>query len=127
MKFTGYSPEEEKANSWTHVVGVVYGFAGIFITLLMSNSAKQQGSTLIFFATVMILYGSSSLYHYATGKKQKSLFKKLDHISIYLLIAGTFTPFCFAQRRTYRAKARARHMGKRPFRYHIQDIFYGEV
>jgi len=92
---TAYTPEEEKANFWTHLIGVIFGFWGVFFTLTNSSSQKQQVSTLVFFITVVILYSSSSLYHYVTEKKRKQLFKKLDHISIYLLIAGTFTPFCF--------------------------------
>lgn len=94
-KLEAYSPEEEKANFWTHIIGVIYGIAGISITLLSNNDLKQTITTIVFFSTVIILYGSSSLYHIAKGKKQKRLYKKLDHISIYLLIAGTFTPFCF--------------------------------
>jgi len=95
IKLTGYTPEEEQANFWTHIIGVIYGLIGLIITVINTAQARQLWSTLVFFATVMILYASSSLYHYATAKKQKQLFKTLDHISIYLLIAGTFTPFCF--------------------------------
>jgi len=91
----GYTPEEEKANFWTHIIGAVYGLIGVFITVFSDKDTQQNLSTLVFFLTVIILYSSSSLYHYATAKKQKLFYKKLDHISIYLLIAGTFTPFCF--------------------------------
>lgn len=94
-KWQGYTPEEERANFWTHVIGVIYGVLGLIYTLFSNTSTQLQICTIVFFLTVTILYTSSSLYHYATGKKQKILFKKLDHISIYLLIAGTFTPFCF--------------------------------
>ncbi len=86
-----YTPEEEKANFWTHILGVIYGLIGIYLSI----TDGKHWSAFVFFLTCIILYSSSSLYHFATGKKQKMLFKKLDHISIYLLIAGTFTPFCF--------------------------------
>lgn len=95
IKLTGYTPEEERANFWTHLVGVFYGCIGAVLVIFTTSDKPQLWSSLIFFLTVIILYGSSSLYHFATGKKQKILFKKLDHIAIYLLIAGTFTPFCF--------------------------------
>ena len=95
IKLTGYTPEEERANFWTHLVGIFYGCIGAVLVIFTTSDKPQLWSSLIFFLTVIILYGSSSLYHFATGKKQKILFKKLDHIAIYLLIAGTFTPFCF--------------------------------
>ncbi len=52
-------------------------------------------SVLIFGISLNLLYSASTLYHYVKERKRKFLFKKLDHIAIYILIAGTFTPFAW--------------------------------
>ncbi len=96
IKLDAYSPEEEKANVWTHVPGVLLGLFGIIYTWSTQPELKDGIGVSIFFLTVILLYSSSSLYHWVKAKKQKLLFKKLDHISIYLLIAGTFTPFTYS-------------------------------
>ncbi|HEY9116880.1 MAG TPA: hemolysin III family protein [Roseivirga sp.] len=97
VKLDIYSPEEELANSMTHALGILGGII-CFIYLLIQKSRLGDEifwSTTIFLITAIILYTSSTLYHSVKAKKQKFFFKKLDHISIYLLIAGTFTPFCW--------------------------------
>ncbi|WP_420384756.1 PAQR family membrane homeostasis protein TrhA [Roseivirga sp.] len=96
IKLDVYSSKEELANSLTHALGIVTGIIAMAYVLIKSEA---QGSILwsvaTFLATVIILYSSSTLYHSVKTRKQKFLFKQLDHISIYLLIAGTFTPFCW--------------------------------
>lgn len=91
---TVYSPEEELFNAITHAFGIVGGLVGL-VFLLLQKGLNQAvfGSSIVFLFSVLILYSSSTLYHAVKAKKQKLLFKKVDHISIYLLIAGTFTPF----------------------------------
>lgn len=93
IKLDAYSAKEEKANVITHVPGIVLGFVGLIYTFISAQNVDQILGLSIFFITVIFLYSSSSLYHWVSAKKQKLLFKKLDHIGIYLLIAGTFTPF----------------------------------
>lgn len=96
IKLDVYSPEEERANAISHAVGIVAGLSAlIFLWMKQGVNYSILLSTSIFFITVVILYTSSTLYHSVKAKKQKFLFKQLDHISIYLLIAGTFTPFCW--------------------------------
>lgn len=96
IKLDVYSPEEELANAITHGLGVVVGLYFLVYTLAYSNTKDQElWSSVVFLATVIILYSSSTLYHSVKARKQKFFFKRLDHISIYLLIAGTFTPFCW--------------------------------
>lgn len=96
IKLDVYSPEEELANALSHGLGIVAGI-GLMIYLLFFSGVKGPvfWSTIVFLLTVIVLYSSSTIYHSVKAKKQKFLFKQLDHISIYLLIAGTFTPFCW--------------------------------
>ena len=95
IKLDAYTPEEERANVLTHFPGVVFGIIGVYLALSSNAANYQAWSVAVFFLTCIVLYASSTLYHLVKAKKQKLLFKKLDHISIYLLIAGTFTPFCW--------------------------------
>lgn len=93
IKLDAYTPEEERANVITHVPGIVLGIAGWIYSMLAAGTFIEALGLSIFFITVIALYTSSSLYHWVKSKPRKLLFKKLDHIGIYLLIAGTFTPF----------------------------------
>ena len=86
----------EKLNSITHLVGGVLALVGFGVLLTISI---QQYSLLliisftIFGLTLILMYTMSTLYHSFHPPKLKKIFQKLDHISIYLLIAGTYTPY----------------------------------
>lgn len=86
----------ERLNAWTHLVGTMLSISGasVLITLaaLMGDPWKIV-SVSIFGATLVLLYSASTLYHSVRGRA-KAILRKLDHLSIYLLIAGTYTPFC---------------------------------
>lgn len=92
-----YSKGEEIANAITHGIGTLLAIAALVLLIV---SAAIQGtvwhvvSFTIFGSTLVILYLESTLYHSLTGPRVKRLFRKFDHMSIYLLIAGTYTPFC---------------------------------
>jgi hemolysin III len=90
-----YSPEEELANTITHGLGVVLGIAGTIMLLLKAETSVVKWSFLVFGLSLINLYTASTLYHAVKSKQRKFFFKKLDHIGIYLLIAGTFTPFAW--------------------------------
>lgn len=85
----------ERFNSYTHLVGAIGSAAGLIVLLY---TAVQRGdlwqiiSFTIYGASLLTLYSCSTLYHSFRGR-WKQFFKKLDHIAIYLLIAGTYTPF----------------------------------
>jgi hemolysin III len=85
----------ERFNSFTHLTGLVLAVAGAALLItkssLQGDAWKIVGSS-IFSASMVLLYGASSLYHSVRGKAKKVLVK-LDHCAIYLLIAGTYTPF----------------------------------
>lgn len=90
-----YSPEEEVANTLTHGIGVLLGIIGTVLLLSKADGGAKMWSLLIFGASLVNLYTASTLYHAVKSEQRKRLFKKLDHIGIYLLIAGTFTPFAW--------------------------------
>ena len=86
----------EKFNAITHLVGAILAIAGTVALIVM---ASMQGdpwkivSVSIYGSTLILLYSFSSLYHSVRGRA-KIILRKLDHHSIYLLIAGSYTPFC---------------------------------
>ena len=91
-----YSPREEMTNIISHAVGLVLS---IVATLLMLIRASESGNTLhivsaaIFGASLIALYAASTLYHSAKDPKVRSRLRINDHATIYILIAGTYTPF----------------------------------
>lgn len=86
----------ERLNSISHLVGAVLALVG-FGALLTIALQRGDLSTLVAFSiygvTLILLYTMSTLYHSFRPPRLKRFFKVLDHISIYLLIAGTYTPF----------------------------------
>lgn len=97
MKSGFYSTREEIANAITHGIGAVLSVAALVILVVFASlhgNVWHIVSFSIFGATLIILYMASTLYHSLTNERAKRLFRKFDHISIFLLIAGTYTPFC---------------------------------
>ena len=91
-----YSVGEEVAHALTHGLGLVASVGGLF-TLVAA--AWLRGDTWhivgcsIFGATLVLLYAASTLYHGSRNPRVKRFFRQLDHAAIFLLIAGTYTPF----------------------------------
>lgn len=86
----------ERFNAWTHLVGTVLAVGGAIWLQIRANAsgdAWRMGSVAVYGATLVLLYGISTTYHSVRGRL-KLIFRKLDHLSIYLLIAGSYTPFC---------------------------------
>ncbi len=86
----------EKLNSITHLVGAVLALIGFGVLLTISIQYHDWPliiSFTIFGFTLVLLYTMSTLYHSFHPPKLKKIFQKLDHIAIYLLIAGTYTPY----------------------------------
>jgi hemolysin III len=95
---------EEFANSLTHGLGILFGVSAT--TLLMFFAARQEDLFLtvgcgVFGFTVVLLYASSTLYHSLRGEKWKRFMQVVDHVAIYLLIAGTYTPYALGPLRPY--------------------------
>ena len=95
-KQNSYSPGEELANSITHGIGFFIGIAVLVLLVVFSalrKSAWEVVSCSIYGATFILLYLSSTLYHSARNPRTRRVLKVIDHSAIYLLIAGTYTPF----------------------------------
>ena len=90
-----YTPLEEFLNALSHVIGAALSLWGV-IMLITKNLYRKNflPGILIYGVTLFMLYSVSSIYHALTGGKIKSIFRKFDHCSIFLLIAGTYTPIC---------------------------------
>lgn len=86
----------ERFNAWTHLVGALLACAGaVWLLVLASLDGEPRKiiSVAIYGLTLVLLYSISTLYHSVQGRA-KVVMRKLDHLSIYLLIAGSYTPFC---------------------------------
>ena len=86
----------EKFNSISHLVGAVFsliGFGALLTVAIQQNKWQIYLSFITFGLTLIVMYSFSTLYHSFSKPQIKSIFQKLDHIAIYLLIAGTYTPF----------------------------------
>ncbi|MBV2204562.1 MAG: hemolysin III family protein [Pseudomonas sp.] len=86
----------ERFNAWTHLVGALLACLGaIWLQVLaaLGGSLAEMVSVAIYGISLVLLYSISTLYHSLRGRA-KVIMRKLDHLSIYLLIAGSYTPFC---------------------------------
>ena len=87
--------ECEIFNGATHLAGALLAFAGLLFLIfrgIRSGDPWKLGSFVVYGGMLLALYVISTLYHVVTGRA-KRVFRKLDHLSIYLTIAGTYTPF----------------------------------
>ena len=90
-----FSLPEEIWHAITHGVGLLLSIAALTLLVAFASvggHALSITAAAIYGATLIVMYGSSTLYHAVTHNKIKRLFQKFDHSAIYLLIAGTYTP-----------------------------------
>jgi len=91
-----YSPTEEKINVISHGVGFFLSIVALVFLVVragMYGNSMHVVSFTIFGVSLMVLYAASSLYHNATQPEVRKRLKIFDHASIFVLIAGTYTPF----------------------------------
>ncbi|MDF2487504.1 MAG: hemolysin [Pseudomonas sp.] len=91
----------ERFNAWTHLVGALLAAIGaiwLVIAAGLQGDPWKIVSFSIYGVTLIALYSISTLYHSTRGRA-KVIMRKLDHLSIYLLIAGSYTPFCLVSLR----------------------------
>ena len=91
-----YTVSEEIAHAVSHGVGILLSIAGLAILVAFSSlngDAWHIISSSIYGATLILMYSASTLYHGVSHEKAKSVLQRVDHAAIYLLIAGTYTPF----------------------------------
>jgi hemolysin III len=91
-----YTVSEEITNGITHGIGVLLSIAGLVVLIIKASSHGDVWhivSFSIFGIALILLYSASTLYHSISNPLVKIRLKKLDHSAIFLLIAGTYTPF----------------------------------
>jgi hemolysin III len=91
-----YHPKEERLNVISHAIGLI--FSGIALLVLLIKSAPLQGyrpifSFSVFGASLVLLYAASTFYHSTQHSRLRYYLNIIDHAAIYVLIAGTYTPF----------------------------------
>lgn len=86
----------ERFNAWTHLIGALLASLGaiwLLVLAALDGELAKIVSAAIYGLSLILLYSISTLYHSLRGRA-KVVMRKLDHLSIYLLIAGSYTPFC---------------------------------
>jgi len=85
---------EEQLNSISHAIGALLGIAGLVLLIVLSQdkTAWSLFSVIVYGISIIVLFTASTMYHAVKGERRKHYFRIVDHISIYLLIAGTYTP-----------------------------------
>jgi hemolysin III len=92
-----YKLGEAIANSVTHGVGVVFSIVALTLLIVFAvlwGDAWSLAGGIVFGISLVLLYTGSTLYHAIPTPRARHVFKIIDHSAIYLLIAGTYTPFC---------------------------------
>jgi hemolysin III len=87
----GYSHGEELCNMGSHIVGAVLGLVALVWCLILADSPVEIITSIVYAMTMILLYTTSSIYHGLTHPMAKRVFQVLDHCTIYLYIAGTYT------------------------------------
>lgn len=101
-KHIGYSVSEEVAHALTHGIGAVLSIVGLVFMLVWAMAYGDTWhvvSAAIYGASLILLYTASTLYHAFPWPRAKYFFQQLDHAAIFVLIAGTYTPFALVNLR----------------------------
>lgn len=96
-KLKKYTLGEEIFSSVSHGVGALLAIAAtvlVIVVAALNNNVMGVVGGSIYGGTMIVLYTMSTLYHSITNKTAKKVFRIIDHCSIFLLIAGTYTPYC---------------------------------
>ena len=85
---------EERLNAISHGVGAALGIAGLILMLVYGDKNKPFGifSVFVYGLSLIVLFLASTLYHSVRDERRKHYYRIVDHVSIYFLIAGTYTP-----------------------------------
>ncbi|EOB4973517.1 PAQR family membrane homeostasis protein TrhA [Vibrio fluvialis] len=104
MSNTAYSVKEEVANAISHGVGLILGIVGLVLLLVKVVDHRADALTIvsmsIYGGSMIALFLASTLYHAIPHQNAKRWLKTFDHCAIYLLIAGSYTPFLLVSLRT---------------------------
>lgn len=87
---------EEVFNTLTHLTGVIFTLAAAWVILKLGYESRWQNAmgVTIFTCGMLLMYAASTLYHWCMPGKAKNRLRVLDHISIYVMIAASYTPIC---------------------------------
>jgi len=97
-----YPKREEVAHALTHGLGVLLAVAGLVVLLMRAATAGDAWSVVssaVYGTSLILMFSASTLYHASPWPQRKRLLQKADHVAIYLLIAGTYTPFALVSLR----------------------------
>jgi len=85
---------EERLNAWTHGIGAALGVAALVLLIIYTDNTTPWSlfSVILYGSSIIVLFLASTFYHAVKGEKRKHYFRIVDHVSIYFLIAGTYTP-----------------------------------
>jgi hemolysin III len=94
-KWGNVANNPENWNAALHFLGVLFGLFAVPVLIFstLNNNLLSAVNVVVYGCCFLIVFTFSTLFHFATAQKKRRLFKKLDRISIYFLIAGTYTPF----------------------------------
>lgn len=99
-----YTIGEERLNALTHATGALFGIVALVLCLTAAKSAWAVVGSVIYGISLMLLYSVSATYHAIRNEERKKFMRVVDHCTIYLLIAGTYTPILFEAIRPVSAK-----------------------
>ncbi len=102
-----YSSREEVLNVLSHAIGFILSIVGLIFLLNKSVSSLDYVITIIYGMSLALMFLSSSIYHAISKSELKKVLRKVDHIAIYLLIAGSYTPFLLKSMDTWYAQVAA--------------------
>ena len=92
-KHTTYPAAEERFNVYSHGLGLILSVLALLVLTLKAQGMLQVISVSVFAASLIALYGSSTIYHSTNDVTRRARLRTVDHAMIYVLIAGTYTPF----------------------------------
>ena len=93
LSTTPYTMVEEWFNASTHCIGFIVALVGLVFLLTKAQGAYAQLIVSVYAVSMLLMFLSSTLYHAVSHPNTKQVLKIIDHVAIYLLIAGTYTPF----------------------------------
>lgn len=98
-----YTKGEEIFNAVSHIVGGAFGIVSLVLGIIFSvkySNGYGLASMIVYGVSMIILYTMSSLYHFLPRGNAKKVFRILDHCTIFILISGTYTPYCLVALRS---------------------------
>ncbi len=88
-----YHPTEEALNVYSHALGLALSVVALLLLLIRAHGVLEIVSASVFATSMIALYSTSMIYHNETGSVRRARLRIIDHAMIYILIAGTYTPF----------------------------------